>query len=374
MNRRNFGKTGLSVYPLGFGMMRLPKQGAEIDEKASVENLRYAIEHGLNYVDTAYNYLDGASERITGLALRDGYRERVLLATKCPVWKIEKPEDFDTLLQEQLDRLQTDHLDLYLLHALNQESWQNSVLAKEVPERLLAAKQAGKVRQIGFSFHDNLETFHTIVDYWTQWDFCQIQLNYVDTVYQAGLAGLEYAASKGLGVVIMEPLRGGYLANLPEPVDRLLARAGKTPVQLALEFLWDRPEVSVVLSGMSSMAQVRENVSYAAQAMPGMLTQEEHAILEEVAAALREHAGVPCTGCNYCSVCPQGIAIPQIFSAYNACRSSMSLGKGHKLYIEDAAQAGSLADACIGCRSCEALCPQHIEISRWMPEIHELLK
>lgn len=374
MEYRKFGSTGVKVSPLGFGMMRLPKNDAgEVDVDYSISMLRWAIDNGLNYVDTAYNYLDGQSEIITGQALKDGYREKVNLATKCPVWKIEKPEDFDALLDEQLQKLQTDYLDFYLLHSLSLERWNQTILPCNVPEHLLAAKKAGKVRNIGFSFHDDLNAFKTMVDYWDQWDFCQIQLNYVDTEHQAGIAGLEYAASKGLGVVIMEPLRGGYLANVPQDVEAVLSRGGKTPVEMGLDFLWDRPEVSVVLSGMSAREQVEKNMAYAGRAFPGMLKPEEKAALREAEALLRAQEAVPCTGCNYCSVCPQGIAIPRIFNAYNEMRANMSLSAGRQKYAE-AAKVGALADACVGCGTCEAQCPQHLPISQLMPRIHEALK
>lgn len=372
MQYRSFGSTGLKIAPLGFGMMRLPKKDGAVDVEASIANLRWAIDQGLNYVDTAYNYLDGESERVTGLALQDGYREKVFLATKCPVWKIEKPEDFDALLDEQLARLQTDHVDFYLLHALDAERWQESVLAHGVPERLLTAKQSGKVRYIGFSFHDELPVFKEIVDYWQEWDFCQIQLNYVDTQHQAGLEGLEYAASKGLGVTIMEPLRGGYLTNLPEEAEQWMRKSGKTPIEMALDFLWDRPEVSVTLSGMGSMEQVRENWSYAQRASIGMLQEEEHEAIAHAADCLHRDAGVPCTGCNYCAVCPSGIPISEIFAAYNTCRTKMSIPAGHKLY-QALEEKGSVADACVGCGTCESLCPQHIQIRQWLPKVHSLL-
>lgn len=374
MEYRDVGNTGVKVSPLGFGMMRLPKNPAgEVDVEGSISMLRWAIDNGLNYVDTAYNYLDGQSELITGQALKDGYREKVYLATKCPVWKIEKPEDFDALLDEQLAKLQTDHLDFYLLHSLSLERWKQTILPCKVPEHLLAAKKAGKVRNIGFSFHDELSAFKTIVDYWDQWDFCQIQLNYVDTKHQAGIEGLEYAASKGLGVVIMEPLRGGYLANVPENVAEVLSAGGKTPVEMGLDFLWDRPEVSLVLSGMSSMSQVQQNMGYAGKAFPGMLEPQEKKALQKAETLLRAQETIPCTGCNYCSVCPQGIAIPQIFTAYNAMRTNMSMWAGQQKYAE-AAKVGALGDACVGCGTCEAQCPQHLPISQLMPKIHEALK
>ena len=372
MEYRKMGNTGVAVSPLGFGCMRLPEQDGKIDRQRAIGMIRLAIDNGLNYVDTAYPYHGGDSENLVGEVLRDGYRERVSLATKLPVYKVEKAEDFDTLLAEQLQKLQTDHVDFYLLHALGRERWEKTVLPLGILDKLLAAKKDGRVKHIGFSFHDDLDLFKEIIDHWDHWDFCQIQLNYVDRKHQAGIAGLEYAAQKGLGVVIMEPLRGGYLANLPENVAKVLAESGKSAVEMALDFLWDRPEVSVVLSGMSTEEQVRQNMAYAEPAKPGMLTRKEHDLLIQAEDMLRAYAEIPCTGCNYCSVCPQGIAIPKIFAAYNQCQVKMNLGYGKKLYRE-AKEAGALADDCIGCETCQSQCPQNLPISQWMPKIHQLL-
>lgn len=374
MEFRQFGRTGIKVSPLGFGMMRLPKTtDGKIDRESAIHNVRWAIDHGLNYVDTAYNYHDGESEIITGEALLDGYREKVFLATKCPVWKLSETVTVASVLDEQLRKLQTDHVDFYLLHSLGRKRWEETILPLRGVEQMLEAKRAGKVRYIGFSFHDDLETFKQIIDYTDQWDFCQIQLNYVDTRHQAGIEGLEYAASKGLGVVIMEPLRGGYLANLPQNVADTLSATGKSPVEMAFNFLWDRPEVSLLLSGMSTIQQVEDNMAYAQRSGVGMLADEERALFPKAEELLRACETVPCTGCNYCSVCPQGIAIPQIFEAYNNCRKSMSLSVGKGDY-KKAAESGTLADYCVGCRACESQCPQHLPISQWMPKIHELLK
>lgn len=374
MEYRNFGKTGEKVFPLGFGMMRLPKTGdGQIDREAAIANVRWAIDQGLNYVDTAYNYHDGQSEVVTGEALGDGYREKVYLATKCPVWKLSETETVAQVLEEQLNKLQTDHLDFYLLHALSRKRWEETVLPLRAVEQMLEAKRSGKVRHVGFSFHDDLDLFKEIVDYTDQWDFCQIQLNYVDTKHQAGLEGLEYAASKGLGVVIMEPLRGGYLANIPEDAANTLSATGKTPVEMALDFLWDRPEVSLLLSGMSDMQQVRDNLTYAKRSGIGMLSPEEKTLFPKAEALLRACETVPCTGCNYCSVCPQGVAVPRIFEAYNQCRQTMSLADGKSAYNK-AAETGALGGDCVGCGACEAQCPQHLPISQWMPKIHQMLK
>lgn len=373
MKLRVMGNTGIQVSPLGFGTMRLPEKDGKIDRPEAIKMIRWAIDNGLNYVDTAYPYHAGESEIVTGLALQDGYREKVSLATKYPIWKMEEGCDLTTILAEQLQKLQTDHIDFYMLHAVSRDRWENLVLPNGIMQQLLKAKEEGKVRHIGFSFHDDLTLFKEMVDYWPHWDFCQIQLNYVDKKHQAGIEGLEYAASKGLGVVIMEPLRGGYLARLPEQAEAIFRNAGKDPVEMALDFLWDRPEVSLLLSGMSTMEQVQQNMAFAEKAEVGMLTEEDHVLLEQAEGVLRSFAEIPCTGCNYCSVCPQGIAIPQIFTAYNKCRVSMELFVGRKHYRE-AAQEGALGDACIGCGACEAQCPQGISIHEWMPKIHELFK
>lgn len=372
MEYRQMGKTDVKVSPLGFGAMRLPEKDGQVNTEEAIKLIRWAIDHGLNYVDTAYPYHGGQSETVVGHALADGYRERVFLATKCPIWKIQTGEDFDTVLDEQLQKLQTDHIDFYLLHALGRERWENTVLPCGLLERLAAAKADGRVRYIGFSFHDDYSLFQQIVDYWDQWDFCQIQLNYVDKQHQAGIAGLEYAAAKGLGVVIMEPLRGGYLANLPEQASHLAQSSGKTPVELALDFLWDRPEVSLLLSGMSNPQQVQDNMAYAERAKPGMLTAQEQELLAQVEQTLRSYEQIACTKCGYCSVCPQGIAIPEIFAAYNHCRVHMDLFEGKELYRK-AQGVGALADACVGCCACQEQCPQDLPISQWMPKIHQLL-
>jgi len=379
MQYREFGKTGEKVSALGFGMMRLPNpdgtQGGfsrpEIDEAAAIANLRAGIDAGINYVDTAYNYSAEKSEIVTGKALKDGYREKVLLATKLPVWKVEAEEDFDKLLSEQLQKLDVDYIDMYLLHSLSGEKWRDTCLKFDLPGKMKKAKEEGKIRYMGFSFHDDVESFKEIVD-GADWDFCQIQLNYLDTENQAGIEGLKYAAEKGLAVVIMEPLRGGYLARVPEAVSDVFAKVGKTAVQGALDFLWDMPEVSLILSGMSSMEQVTENVEYAAKSGIGLMTEEQHEAVKAAAEMMSSAALVPCTACNYCNICPQNVAIPTIFAAYNKYVRGESGAKSdyHKITPE----VGAKADSCIGCKVCESICPQHIAISDWMPKIDLLCR
>ena len=312
MEYRKFGKTDLTPSILGFGMMRLKRnEDGSINEQWAIDTLRYAIDNGLTYVDTAYAYED--SERVTGLCLQDGYRDKVTLATKLPVVKMTCDEDFDRMLDQQLERLQTDHIDVYLLHALNRSRWEN-VVKFNVLEQAERAKAAGKIRYIGFSFHDNLDFFRTILDSYDKWDFCQIQLNYMDTNYQAGLEGLRLAHERGLAVVIMEPLRGGKLADVPAEVAAMLPG---DPVESALDFLWDMPQVNVVLSGMNETAQVEQNLRYAHRAHANMLTDAERTAMIAAGNKMREILSIPCTGCNYCNVCPQNIAIPELFAMFN---------------------------------------------------------
>ena len=366
---RDFGNTGVRLSPLGFGMMRLPAE-----EEQSIEMVRYAIDNGVNYIDTAYNYLDGNSEIITGRALADGYRDMIYLATKMPVWMIEKESDFDRILNEQLTKLNTDQIDFYLLHALNKDSWKK-VIEFDLIGKMKKARDSGKICFIVFSFHDTIDLFKEIVDACDEWDFCQIQLNYLDVFYQAGLEGLKYAQDKGLGVVIMEPLRGGFLANVPQEIRKIFKegeRPGfhKTPVEWAFDFLWDLPEVGVVLSGMSTLEQTKENVSYAACSAPGMLSEAEHQILEKAHQQFLHYNAVPCTGCAYCMHCPKGIAIPQSIAAYNEAFKEKNYENAKKQYDEWVPLFGAKPSECISCRQCEKICPQHIEISRWMNTIH----
>lgn len=365
---RDFGKTGVQVSPLGFGMMRLPQ------EDEAIRMVRQAIDNGVNYIDTAYNYLDGNSEIITGHALADGYRDKVYVATKMPVWMVEKEEDFDRILEEQLTKLNTDHVDFYLLHALNKDVWKNKVQKYNLISKMKEAKADGKVRFIGFSFHDSLDLFKEIVDASEDWDFCQIQLNYLDIYYQAGVEGLKYAHNKGLGVIVMEPLRGGYLAAVPPEVAAIFEKntsAARSPVEWALDFLWNMPEVGVVLSGMSTIEQTMDNVQYAARSKPGMLCEKQLHTIEEAYQQFLHYNAVPCTGCAYCMHCPKGIAIPQSIAAYNEYFKDKNFERAKDQYDNWVPLFGEKPSACIECRRCEKICPQHIEISRRMSEIDE---
>ena len=365
MECREFGKTGMKPSILGFGMMRMKKDAeGKFDEQWSIETLRSAIDRGLTYVDTAYAY--GESERITGLCLLDGYREKVTLATKIPVNKVETEEDFNRILDEELSKLQTDHVDVYLLHALNRDRWEH-VLKKDILSMAERAKAAGKIRHIGFSFHDDLAVFKTILNGYDGWEFCQIQLNYMDVNYQAGLEGLRLAHEKGLAVVIMEPLRGGAIANVPEEVAQMLP---KSPVESALDFLWNMPEVNVVLSGMSEAEQVDQNLSYAEHAYAGMLTEAENAAILAAGDKMRALLQTPCTGCDYCNVCPQEIAIPKIFAIGNKLQLD---GDYIRAEAEYKALEGHTADKCVSCGLCVEQCPQHIKIFEELAKVQKRL-
>ena len=348
---------------LGFGMMRLRKNAdGSLDEAWAIKTLRDAIDDGLTYVDTAYAY--GDSERVTGLCLRDGYRERVTLATKIPVNKVETEEDFNRILDEELQKLQTDHIDVYLLHALNRDRWEH-VKKKDILSMAERAKAAGKIRHIGFSFHDDLEVFKTILNGYDGWEFCQIQLNYMDVNYQAGIEGLRLAHEKGLAVVIMEPLRGGTLANVPREVADLLPG---NPVESALNFLWNMPEVNVVLSGMSTTEQVQQNMAYAHKASAGMFTAEENTAMLAAGDKMRASMQIPCTACDYCNICPQEIAIPKIFAIANQLQMD-----GNWIKAEDDYKAleGHTAEQCVRCGACVEACPQHISIFEELAKAHK---
>ncbi len=376
MHYRSFGKLDWQVSALGFGAMRLPiinHDHQQIDEEKATRMIRYAIDQGVNYVDTAWPYHGKESEPFVGRVLQDGYREKVKLATKMPSWLIESAADFDTYLDQQLERLQTDHIDFYLLHALREEWWEK-LDALDVTgwgERAIAD---GRIGHLGFSFHDKLEVFKTIVDGYDHWDFCQVQYNYMDTDYQAGREGMRYAAERGLAVVIMEPLRGGQLAQTPpESVAARWEEAEqqRTPVEWALQWLWSQPEVSVVLSGMSTLQHVIENVTYAARSQVGLLTKEELALIERVREAYQELSAIPCTGCEYCLPCPSGVQIPRIFEVYNEARMYGDLEGARRAYTW--IKEEQRANMCVECGSCQEQCPQGIEIIEWLQKAHELL-
>ncbi len=296
--------------------------------------------------------------------MKDGYRERTYVATKCPVWEVKKPEDFDSLLDEQLKKLDIEYIDFYLLHALHKDSWENTVLKYDLLTKMEQAKESGKIRHVGFSFHDEIDVFTTIIDAYDKWDFCQIQLNYIDVNNQATLKGLEYAASKGIGVIIMEPLLGGKLANPPKNVG-LALDPSKSPVEWSLDFLWHQPGVSLILSGMSDIHQVQDNLTFAKTSHTGMLTPENLSMLFKAKEIYDTMALVSCTKCGYCMPCPFGLDIPTTFEAYNQT-ATKGLEDATKLYMT----LTTKADSCAKCKQCEKACPQSIIISDVMTTIN----
>jgi len=384
--RRPFGRTGEWVSILGFGCMRLPVIGGrmdQIDVQAAADMMRYAIDHGVNYFDTAYPYHagspegPGASESFLGEVLsQGGYRQRVLVATKLPGWLVNSRDDMDRILEGQLDRLQSDYVDCYLLHGIDAAMWKK-LCDLDVTGFLDAAKGDGRIRFAGFSFHDEAATFPPIVDAY-DWNFCQIQYNYMDVDFQAGQEGLAYAAAKGLGVVIMEPLKGGRLARKPPAAVQALwdsAPVKRTPVEWALRFLWDDPRISVVLSGMSTLDQVVENVKYAEDERAASLQPEERELIARARELYRQRTLVDCTGCRYCMPCPQGIEIPLVFRIFNDSALYDSLDNERFEYrLSVLLGRTAPATSCVECGQCEAACPQKLSVIKELARAAEALE
>lgn len=333
--------------------------------------IRRAIESGVNYVDTAYPYHGGNSERVVGKALQNGYRQRTNLATKLPVMLVKAHEDFDRFLDEQLAKLQTDHIDFYLLHALNQKSWE-FVRDLGVTNWAEGALRDGRIRHLGFSFHDNYEAFRSIVDGYDGWEFCQVQYNYMDEDLQAGTRGVQYAAAKGLGVVVMEPLLGGQLASPPPAILEILDRTQKSrsAAEWGLQWVWNHPEVSVVLSGMSAMDQLVENLASADRSGVGSLTADELRLVAMAHNKFDELYPIPCTQCRYCMPCPNGVDIPTNTLTFNR---GIAMDQMDVARFRYGAFVNKPASACIQCRECEEKCPQGIPIGDWMPFIDRVL-
>jgi predicted aldo/keto reductase-like oxidoreductase len=318
----------------------------------------------------------GGSERVVGKALQDGYREKVKLATKLSPMSLKSADEFAHYFNSQLERLQTDKIDYYLLHGMNKKSWQQMKDWKAIQfvEKKIAE---GKVGYLGFSFHDDYEVFKEIIDGYDNWTFCQIQYNFMDVDFQAGTRGLKYAADKGLAVVVMEPLRGGKLTGqLPEAVARVWTSTPqkRTPAEWGLLWVWNHPEVSVVLSGMSNMEQVVENIKTAEQSGPNTLTADELALIDRVREVYKSLIPVPCTSCEYCMPCPNGVAIPQIFSLYNDAIMYNNPDRSRMFYQgRFGFKKEQQADNCIECGECIEACPQEIPITDWLKKAHELL-
>ncbi|MDR3645780.1 MAG: aldo/keto reductase [Clostridia bacterium] len=373
MQYRDFGKTGIQVSTFGFGCMRLPMTGEKIDEAEAIAMIRYAAENGVNYFDTAYPYHAGKSELVLGKALTGGYREKIQLATKLPSWYVHSKEDLDRFLDEQLQKLQTDHIDFYLLHALDSSLWPK-LRDLGVREFLDAAKKSGRIRHAGFSFHDELPVFKEIIDAY-DWNMCQIQLNFMDVHYQAGMEGLEYAAARGIPAVIMEPLRGGNLArNVPEDARRIWeeGQASSSPAEWAFRWLGNIPQVKVVLSGVSTMEQLKDTIRIFEGALPHSLSAAALERYDRVKEIYERRLKVGCTACHYCMPCPSGVNIPDVFRLYNDTSLFGSINSSKFIYTQ-LKKSGSDASVCVECASCESACPQHIDIIQKLKDAHAVL-
>lgn len=374
MKYRRFGKLDWKASALGFGCMRLPTVGGDrsnINEDEAIKMIRHAIDHGLNYTDTAYVYHGGKSEVLIGKALKEGYREMVRVATKMPIFRVNSKDDLDKIFNEQITRLQTEHIDFYLLHGLNKGIWAKvqDLNVLEWAENNIAE---GRIKYLGFSFHDEYNVFKDIIDGYDGWTFCQIQYNYMDTEYQAGTEGLKYASSKGLAVVVMEPIAGGMLAVTPPKEIQAIwdeAEIKRTPAEWALQWVWNHPEVSVVLSGMSTMEQVVENVEAAGRSGPNTLSRKELELVSRVRQKYLEYGFIGCTGCRYCMPCPQGVDIAEIFALYNEYSKKRGDPKAQQEVVNKygemvAPEKG--AKKCAKCRECEEKCPQHLPVPTLM--------
>lgn len=363
-------KKGNQLSILGYGCMRFTKNGSSIDLEKAEQELMYGISHGINYLDTAYVY-PGNEEAVGKILAKNHCREEINLATKLPHYLIRTRAGAEKKFQEELQRLQTDYIDYYLMHMLNDcRTWEKLVQIG-IRDWIEEKKKSGVIRNIGFSYHGNSENFRALLDAY-DWDFCQIQYNYLDEHAQAGREGLEYAGEKGIPVIIMEPLRGGRLVNhLPQRARECITKSDMfhTPAELALRWLWDQPQVTCVLSGMNSIDMVKENIRIAETAEPNQFREQEQALIAQVREEIQKKMKVPCTGCGYCMPCPQHVDIPMAFHCYNL-RYAEGKHSGMWEYVQSTAMRRDTTSAsqCIGCGKCERHCPQGIQIREKLKE------
>ena len=368
-------KHGEPLSILGYGCMRFSRKGAGVDIEKTERELMAAYRAGVNYFDTAYIY-PGSESALGEILERNGIRDNVRIATKLPQYLVRNKASLDKYFGEELSRLRTDRIDYYLMHHLTDIAQWERLKTVGVIDWIAGKKASGAIRNIGFSYHGNTDNFLKILaDY--DWDFCQIQYNYMDETTQAGVAGLKAAAARGIPVVIMEPLRGGKLVNkLPEDAKKLIAshHRGWSPADWGLRWLWDQPEVTVVLSGMNSIEMVEENVRIASEATAGAFTDDDRAFLRQILGIIRAKEKVGCTGCRYCMPCPKGVDIPGIFASYNTMYTESKVS-GWAQYFQAVALAGepSFASQCIKCGKCEQHCPQGIPIREKLPEAERAL-
>ena len=366
---------GNELSQLGFGCMRFTKKGPGIDYKKAEQEVLRAIELGVNYYDTAYIY--SGSEELLGRILEENHvRDQVYIATKLPQYVLRSIKAVEKTFQEELRRLRTDYIDYYLMHMFTDYSEWESLKSYGIEDWIRTKKEEGSIRQIGFSYHGDTEMFLKILNAY-DWDFCQIQYNYMDEHSQAGRKGLQAAAEKGIPVIIMEPLRGGKLVNLPAEAQKELSNSGNgmTAAELGLRWLWNQPEVTVVLSGMNSLEMVEENIRIASSAEPGCFTEKEDALIEQIRRIIKSKEKVGCTGCRYCMPCPKGVDIPGNFHYYNLMyfqsKTSARFEYARNLALQKNAGVASL---CVGCGKCEKHCPQHLPIRAKLKEADRALR
>ncbi len=378
MQYREYGRQGYKVSAFGMGCMRVPHVKDEhgnkiIQREEAIKMIRYAADHGVTYFDSALMYFDGDCDALLGEALAGGYREKVKVVSKIPPRFINNEEEFNKTLDGMLEKLQTDHLDVLLAHDMNREAWKK-FQEMDMYAMMEKAKAAGKINAIAFSFHDDVELFREMVDAYP-WAMAQIQMNILDVNYQATVEGMKYAASKGLAIVIMEPLRGGGLANAPAPVQKIYDEypEKRSAVEWALRFVYNFPEVSCVLSGVSTMEQLKDNIRIFEQAEPDVMSEEDLAMIGRVREAYNKLIKVPCTGCGYCIPCPKGVDIPRIFYLYN----NGSMYNDFANVVQDNYSRVLSSNAspleCVKCGACEKKCPQHIHIMENLQKAHEAI-
>ena len=373
-----FGSTESMASRFGMGCMRLPRMKTDdgsyiIDENESIKMIRYAVDNGVNYFDTAYSY--PGSEVLLGKALSGGYREKVMISTKCPIWEVNSYYDYQRLFNEELDRLQTNYIDVYIFHNVHRDMWER-IKATDGLRFMEQLKADGRIRQFGFSCHGEFDFFKELVDAYA-WDTCTIQLNILDQNHQAGVKGLKYAAEKGISVVIMEPLKGGdLLGNPPEEVYRLIEEyhEKRSLVEWAFRWIYNQKEARVILSGASSMEQLKDNIRIFKESKPAVMSEQDIELINKIKEIYDSKVKVGCTGCGYCMPCPQRVNIPDIFKVYNDVAMSPWTEYGRTFYSLVATSTGRDASNCIECGVCEGKCPQGISIISHLKDAHELMK
>ncbi|MBN2259920.1 MAG: aldo/keto reductase [Clostridiales bacterium] len=378
MKYRKVAKNGDELSVLGYGCMRLPTKAGRIDKDRALSQIRGAIDRGVNYIDTAYPYHAGESESFLGkYVLKDGYREKVKVATKLPVFLVKKNEDMMKYFEKQREKLQIEIIDYYLLHMLNGDSWA-AMKSLGIISFMDQLKKDGKIFNMGFSFHGKVEDFKKIIDDY-DWDFCQIQLNILDENYQAGIEGLNYASERDIAVIIMEPLRGGQLVKMiPKEVKKLwdTADVKYTPAEWALRWLWNLPNVTMILSGMNVEEHIDENIKIAGIVEPDHLTEKELEIINQVKEQYQKLLEIDCTGCGYCSVCPAGINIPYAFQTYNNAKmfSKMQHLGMYAGVVGLTKEVPKWTTTCLDCGLCESHCPQFIPIRQEFKKVQSTIE